>query len=299
MEKEQPTNEEIVEKIQQGEDVTDNMEKLFTNNEPLIHMIVSEVPHEQQDDEDCMQVAYLGLHRAAQSFDCSKGFRFMSYAGRVIKTELVKYLYGKSNGELSPHFILVAHKIEKFRNDFRNQYGIEPQKYTILHALGISEQTYKACMKAAHDTTVVSMNAVISESDRDSATIGDIVADQTNYIDDLLENEAHKEAAKTIWKCVDELPDNESQVIKAHYRDGLSFREIEMNSGMNYSSVARCHKNATRELKKRPEVRSAAEILDIIDSAYRGSVSTFNRTWTSSTEYAAIELAEPGAFTKH
>lgn len=298
MEKEQPTNEEIVEKIQQGEDVTDNMEKLFTNNKPLIHKIVSKVPHEQQDDDDCMQVAFLGLHKAAQSYDPSKGYKFMSYAERVIKTDLFRYLYGKGSGELSPHLVLIAHKIEQFRAEFKNQYGAEPKEYTILHALDISDQTYQAAMKAAHDTRTVSMDAAISESDRDSATIGDMIADSNNPIDVLLEDESRKEAAKTIWKCVDELPDNESQVIKAHYRDGLSFREIEMNSGMNYSSVARCHRNATRVLKKRPEVRSAAETLNIIDSAYHGSLKTFNRTWTSSTEYVAIELAEPGAFTK-
>lgn len=298
MEQERSTNEEIVEEIQHENNITENMEKLYLNNKPLIHKIVSKVPHEQQDDDDCMQVAFLGLHKAAQGYDSSKGYKFMSYAERVIKTDLFRYLYGKGGGELSPHLVLIAHKIEQFCVKFKNQYGTEPQEYTILHALDISDQTYQAAMKAAHDTRTVSMDAAISESDRDSATIGDMIADSNNPIDVLLEDESRKEAAESIWKCVDELPNNESRVIKARYRDDLSFRDIEKNSGMNYSSVARCHRNATRKLQKRAEIRKAAEIFDIFGSAYRGSVNTFNRTWTSSTEYAAIELAEPGAFTK-
>lgn len=64
----QMTNEELVEKIQAGEDVQTNMGLLYQQNQPLIYKFA--LPYsEMMDINDLMQEAYFGLVKAVEKYD--------------------------------------------------------------------------------------------------------------------------------------------------------------------------------------------------------------------------------------
>lgn len=63
-------NEQIVEQIQNGYSVTDNMQLLYENNLPLIKQFIK--PYAAYEStEDLLQEAYFGLWEAVQHYEMS------------------------------------------------------------------------------------------------------------------------------------------------------------------------------------------------------------------------------------
>ena len=66
------TNEELVELIQSGENVTDNMEQLYNQNHGMIYKIARRYTW-GASLEDLTQEAYIILYKATMHYDRSKG----------------------------------------------------------------------------------------------------------------------------------------------------------------------------------------------------------------------------------
>lgn len=76
-----------------------NKEELFNENLKLVPYTMKNLLHlsiNEFDFEDIMQEGYIGLWKAIQTFDESKGFEFSSYACSCIRNHLIAYL--NSNG---------------------------------------------------------------------------------------------------------------------------------------------------------------------------------------------------------
>lgn len=71
-------------------------EKLFNTNTRLAYKVLSKYRNAVSETlfEDLKQESLLGLWKAANSFDESKGFAFSTYAFRVINNQILMYLRG-------------------------------------------------------------------------------------------------------------------------------------------------------------------------------------------------------------
>ncbi|WP_276952461.1 sigma factor-like helix-turn-helix DNA-binding protein, partial [Enterocloster lavalensis] len=93
------------------------------------------------------------------------------------------------------------------------------------------------------------------------------------------------------------LPGQQPAVIRQRYQGGMSLREIGEAQGTTPEAVRQIHAKALRELRAsrfskrlRPFLPEAERIYSM---GLRGNgVGKFNRTWTSSTEKAALWLEE-------
>lgn len=92
------TNEELVEQIQNGVNVQENMGILYEQNIGFITNIVHTFSA-YAEEEDLMQEAYIGLHKAVEGFDASKGFLFLTYAPHQIRHQCRRYIedYSRTN----------------------------------------------------------------------------------------------------------------------------------------------------------------------------------------------------------
>ena len=73
------TNEQLVELIQAGTDVADNMLRLYQQTAGLIAKIAGDY-RGQEDLEDLKQQGYLGLYPAVDGYRAETGVPFASYA---------------------------------------------------------------------------------------------------------------------------------------------------------------------------------------------------------------------------
>jgi DNA-directed RNA polymerase specialized sigma subunit len=78
------TNEDIVKAIQNGFDVTENMQWLYQKNLPLIKIMIRPFTL-YENEEDLLQEAYFGLWEAVQRYETSENVLFMTYAGFLDK----------------------------------------------------------------------------------------------------------------------------------------------------------------------------------------------------------------------
>ena len=66
------TNEELVELIQSGENVTDNMEQLYNQNHGMIYKIAKKYTY-AEDIDDLFQESYMALYKAACKYKKDQG----------------------------------------------------------------------------------------------------------------------------------------------------------------------------------------------------------------------------------
>lgn len=70
--------------------MTVEKEKLVTDNIKLAHYIANRYRGLSVDFEEIVSCAYLGLTKAALTYDSSKGIKFSTYAGRVMTNEILQ-----------------------------------------------------------------------------------------------------------------------------------------------------------------------------------------------------------------
>ena len=85
------TNEQIVEQIRKGVSVTDNMERLYMDNLPLIKKFIKPYMN-YEPEEDLLQEAYFGLLKAIQHYEPSENVLFMTYASYWIRRQVQNYI---------------------------------------------------------------------------------------------------------------------------------------------------------------------------------------------------------------
>ena len=85
------TNEQLVERIQSGDHVAENMLQLWEQNCNFIKMMASQY-RGQEDPEDLQQEGYIGLCRAVDDYDLASGVPFINYAALWIRQGMVRYI---------------------------------------------------------------------------------------------------------------------------------------------------------------------------------------------------------------
>lgn len=74
-------NETLVKRIQQGENVNDNMMQLYNQNIGLLYRALKRYNGYDNiiDKDDLMQEAYIYLYEAVSRYEANKGVRFTTY----------------------------------------------------------------------------------------------------------------------------------------------------------------------------------------------------------------------------
>ena len=71
---------------------SDKISRLVTENINLIYLVMKRFRNRGVDREDLFQIGAVGLTKAAQRFDESKGFAFSTYAVPLIIGEIQRFL---------------------------------------------------------------------------------------------------------------------------------------------------------------------------------------------------------------
>ena len=75
-------------------------EKLILHNMRLVAHIIKKYGMPQPEQEELISIGTIGLVKAVDSFDCSKGARFAPYASRCIENEILMYLRRNSKTKM-------------------------------------------------------------------------------------------------------------------------------------------------------------------------------------------------------
>ena len=170
------------------------------------------------------------------------------------------------------------------------QTGRTPSDKEICRYMEISYEELENIRKLAETGKVESLDRVIMVNG-DECTIGDVIPSDIDIESSVLDKIWYEQLKNVIWPAVDNLPAIQARVIRLRYQEGKTLKEIGECIGATTGQVRQLEYKALRSMEL---FRKRNMLLSFIsEHAYRhNSVSEFNRTWTSSTEFAALKLHE-------
>ena len=289
------TNEELCLLIQHGSDKKSYMEQLYLQNRGLIAKIAKKYCA-YGEMEDLLQEGYFGLVKAANSWNEEKDARFSTYASYHIRAYMQRYI--ENNGtavRLPTNLRIHIMKLKRITDDYLKTIGRKPTIREISLRMQLSEKQINRIIEDALFLEIRSTNEILSSED-DSISLEDTIEDNRDMIsqvDAAIQNEQLK---VILWEIVDSLDSDQARVIHEKFQNNANSIETAAIMGTTPNVIKTLENRAFRELRKHKNTKrlesffmSDSRIYSI--SSNHISLSSFNRTWTSSTERAVL-LAE-------
>lgn len=124
---------------------------------------------------DIIQEGNIGLMKAADRFDHTKGYKFSTYATYWIKQAISRAVAQQSRTIRIPvHMLDTANKMTKIHRNLTQILGREPSVEEIAEEMEVPVEKIKTLYEMQRDT--LSLDCKVS--DEDDANVGDLVADQ-------------------------------------------------------------------------------------------------------------------------
>ena len=289
------TNEQLAIRIKAGIDVANNMLQLWQQNRGFIHKIVNQYKA-YADAEDLEQEGYLGLSAAVEHYNSDEGVTFLHYASFWIKQYMSRYI--KSNGTIRlPEFMQGRiREYNKMVQKWQQNYHRKPTDGEICHFLDLSWEMLENLKKAVQMAKIGSLDVPIGEDE--DCSLYDLIPgsmDEEEQVESIvLEKVQKEELCAVVWPLVDSLTDDQAKTIRARYQDNMTFREIAEDQGVSVEMARQRERQGLRELRKPSKSKLLRPFLPDDNRIYSmglqgNGVGSFNRTWTSSTERAALQ----------
>jgi RNA polymerase primary sigma factor len=248
---------ELAARIKQGDpEATDRM---IRANLRLVVKIAREYEDYGLPLLDLINEGNIGLMRAVEKFDPSKGGKLSTYSSWWIKQAIRRAIANQSKTVRLP--IHVLDKIAKVRRTaarLTEESGIEATDEEVAEELGFSLKRVQALRRTSVSTA--SLDAPMG--DEDSSRFGDVIADERaeNPYDEL----EHKTMLDLMDDLVTKLPDRERQILALRFGlDGSgerSLEEIGREFGVTRERIRQLQNLALLRLRKMIESREAVRL---------------------------------------
>jgi RNA polymerase sigma-B factor len=128
--------------------------------------------------DDLLQVGSIGLIRAIERFEPSKGHAFSSFAVPYIRGEIQHYLRDKSPQVKIPRrWQDLQRQAISVNREMRSQLNRAPVDDEMAIALGITQGEWQEVKLTAYNRSIVSLDAPIQHDENESTSIGDLLPD--------------------------------------------------------------------------------------------------------------------------
>lgn len=228
-----------------------------------------------EQQEDLVQVGFIGLLNALGKFDPEAGVRFNTYATYLIAGEIKHYLRDRSQIIRHPAWLQeLRHRVNRSSSMLFQDLGRQPTEREIAETLGVPESNVREVMQTQEMLRVGSLDAGVQDDDGDSEgerlDSADFCPEQLCVEDRVLLENALKQ-----------LRDLERQVLVHFHFDAMNQTEIANKLGISCNYVSHILRQSLAKLRKilvneeqkdqmlrRQEKDLSYEVLDSLTGAY-------------------------------
>ena len=237
---------DLARRIRKGEDQALNL--LIKANLRFVVSVSKQYQNQGLSLPDLINEGNLGLIKAAQRFDETRGFKFISYAVWWIRQSILQALAEQARIVRLPlNKIGSINKINRTLQELEQKFEREPTPEEIAEILNVAPEDVKDAIK--NSNRHISMDAPINHDE--DVTMHDVISkkDFNNPDVSLISESLKKEVARTLST----LTEREADIIRLYFglnsKHAHTLEEIGQEFGLTRERVRQIKEKAIKKLK--------------------------------------------------
>ena len=236
---------ELARRIKKGD--KEAMEKLIKANLRFVVSVAKQYQNQGLSLPDLINEGNLGLIKAAEKFDETRGFKFISYAVWWIRQSIMQAINEQSRIVRLPlNQVSSLTKYKKAIQEFEQEHHRKPTEEELAELLETTEEKIKKTASAAGKA--VSVDAPFMEDD-DNSLLDVLVNEDAPKADETLIKESLR---VEIERALSTLTEREREIIKLSFGIGceaISLEEIGERYGLTRERVRQIREKALKKLR--------------------------------------------------
>ena len=211
--------------------VTSDRDEYIINNLGLVHSVAKRFLNRGTDYDDLFQAGCVGLIKAVDNFDETKGFAFSTYAVPVIIGEIKRIFRDGGAIKISRSLKEISFRVQKAREAFISEYFREPLVSELCEICSLSAEVIAQALDA-----VSPVKSLYNDEDE----LIDIPFDDSDVLFDRI----------TINEAKEKLSELERSIIDLRYFNGKTQTETAEKLGLSQVQVSRKERNILIKLRE-------------------------------------------------